>query len=109
MQTAEFKDVFFHLDAKALLLRTYYELDEADPFFSLVDAFNNYLKRNKLISEYQRTIYLNLVKYARKLMQMKQSGKIATKELRAEIEEVKQVANLQWLIQKIEEMEKEKV
>jgi len=108
MQTAEFKDVFFHLDAKALLLRTYYELNEAEPFFSLVDAFNNYLKRNKLISEYQRTIYINLVKYARKLMLMKQSGKIATAELRIEIEQVKQVANLQWLMQKIEEMESAK-
>lgn len=110
LQTAEFKDVYYHLDAKALLLRTYFELEETEPFFSLVDAFQVYLKRNKIISEYQRTIYQNLVKYAKKLMQIKSGNSHTTvEEISKELELTKQVANLQWLTQKIEELQKTKI
>ncbi len=106
LQTADFKDVFYHLDARTLLLRTYYELDETEPFFSMIDSFNNYLKRNKLISESQRTSYLNFVKYVKKLMQIRLGSKMTAAELKAEIEDVKHVGNQQWLLQKIEEHEK---
>lgn len=105
MQTVELNDIYFHLDAKVLLLKTYYELDEAEPFYSLVDAFTNYLKRNKLISDVQRSVYLNFVRYAKKLMQLRLGSKFSPAELREEMKKLQGVANLQWLLEKMDELE----
>ncbi len=105
MQTVELNDIYFHLDAKVLLLKTYYELDEAEPFYSLVDAFTNYLKRNKLISDVQRSVYLNFVRYAKKLMQVRLGSKFSPVELRTEMQKLQGVANLQWLLEKTAELE----
>ncbi|MGZ5281755.1 MAG: hypothetical protein ACXWEY_05685 [Bacteroidia bacterium] len=102
----ELNDIYFHLDAKVLLLKTYYELDEAEPFYSLVDAFTNYLKRNKLISDVQRSVYLNFVRYAKKLMQLHLGSKFSHAELRDEMSKLQGVANLQWLMEKMDELEK---
>lgn len=106
LQTVDFNDIYYNLDAKSLLLKTYYELDEEEPFFSLVDAFSTYLKRNKLISDYQRTVYLNFVKYAKKLMHIKIGGRVSLQEVKDELKELKQVASLQWLLEKAEELSK---
>jgi hypothetical protein len=108
MQTVEINDIYYHLGAKVLLLKTYFELDESEPFFSLVDAFTNYLKRNKLISDSQRTVNLNFVKYSKKLMQMRLGSKFSTDGIREELQNLKSIANLPWLHEKLEEIEKRK-
>ncbi|MDQ3072700.1 MAG: hypothetical protein M3Q97_05500 [Bacteroidota bacterium] len=107
LQTVEFTDVYYHLDAKALLLRTYYELFDTEPFFSMADAFTNYLKRNKLISSYQRTVYLNFVKFIRKLLLLRLGGRGSVNDLLEALKKSPPVASLQWLIAKTEELQKE--
>jgi len=104
MQTVEIDDIYYHLDAKVLLLKTYFELDESEPFYSLVDAFTNYLKRNKLISDNQRTIYLNFVKYSKKIMQIRLGSRMSPLELRQELDSLTSIANLPWLHEKLDEI-----
>src|SRR5690606_12553717 len=67
LQKVEFVDVFYHLDAKAMMLRMYYELDDTEALESLMQTFKAYLNRNKLISNYQNEVYLNLIKYTQKV------------------------------------------
>jgi hypothetical protein len=105
LQTVELNDIYYHLDSKLLLLKTYYELDEAEPFFSLIDAFTNYLKRNKLISENSRTAYLNFVRYAKKIMQMRLGGRLKPQEVREELKKLTLIGNVQWLNEKLDELE----
>ena len=105
MQAVEINDIYYHLGAKVLLLKTYFELNETEPFFSLVDAFTNYLKRNKLISESQRTVHLNFVKYTKKLMHLRQGGRISPDEIREELHHLNSIANLPWLFEKLDEIE----
>jgi len=105
MQTVEIDDIYYHLGAKVLLLKTYYELEESEPFFSLVDAFTNYLKRNKLISDRQRIIHLNFVKYIKKLMQMRLGSKVAVAAVRSDIQENKTTVNMPWLLEKLDQIE----
>lgn len=100
----EFTDVYYHLDSKALLLRTYYELEDWEPLISLINTFKIYLKRNKLISEYQRTTYNNLVKFVRKLSRIKMGSKLPLQKVKDEIAEVRQVADLTWLNSKVAEL-----
>lgn len=100
----EFTDVYYHLDSKSLLLRIYYELEDWEPLLSLFNTFKIYLKRNKLISEYQRTTYTNLVKFVRKLTRIKMGSKLPLEKVKMEIEQVKQIADLTWLQGKVEEL-----
>ena len=100
----EFTDVYYHLDSKSLLLRIYYDLEDWEPLLSLFNTFKIYLKRNKLISEYQRTTYTNLVKFVRKLTRIKMGSKLPLEKVKQEIEQVKQIADLTWLQSKAEEL-----
>jgi hypothetical protein len=106
MQSAEINDIYYHLGAKELLLKTYFDLNESEPFFSLVDAFTNYLKRNKLISDANRATHLNFVKYAKKLMQIRLGNRTDHKEFEAELRNIKNIVNLPWLLEKLEEINK---
>ncbi len=62
----EYSDQRYNLGAKALLLRTYYEIDELDPLISLTDSFRQYLLRNKLMSDSMRKGYYNLFKLTKR-------------------------------------------
>ena len=93
----EFTDVYYHLDSKALLLKTYYELDEVEPLISLVATFRTYLRRNRKISDYQRKTYLNMVKFVLKLVRVKLGSRKPLAEIEAEMRAVKQIADLTWL------------
>jgi hypothetical protein len=104
LHSVEMTDIFYQLGAKSLLLRTYYELNEQEPFFSLADAFTNYLKRNKLISNSQRTVNLNFVKFARRLMQIRSGSRLTAEGVRQELSTVKSIGNLQWLLDKLDEL-----
>lgn len=99
----EFNDVYYHLDSKSLLMKVYYEMEEYDGFFSLVEAFKIYLRRNKFISDFQRDTYHNFILLVNKLMKIKLGKNAMTWALADEIDQTKPVADLTWLRQKAEE------
>lgn len=97
-----FEDVFYSTEARALLLRIYYELDEIEPLLSLTDSFKIYLRRNKLISENNRHVYLNFVKFITRLSKLYKGDNKALLKLKKQIAATKNTANLSWLMGKIE-------
>ncbi|TND08641.1 MAG: hypothetical protein FD123_2145 [Bacteroidetes bacterium] len=104
LQKVEFTDLYYQLDSRVILLKIYFELDDTETFFYHTAAFKTFLKRNKLISDYQRAIYLNLVKFTSRLLRAGTSRrKIALVKKLAE--ENRQVADLAWLLKKVEERE----
>ncbi|MBC7861818.1 MAG: hypothetical protein IAF38_02515 [Bacteroidia bacterium] len=104
LQKVEFTDLYYQLDTKVILLKILYEQQDDDGFEYHTSAFKIYLKRNKLISDYQREIYLNLIKYTNRLLKAGSNDK-KLKELKVEIEGNRQVADLQWLLKKVGEAE----
>ncbi len=104
LQKVEFTDLYYQLDTKVILLKIFYELQDEDGFEYHINAFKTFLKRNKLISDYQRQIYSNLIRYASKLMRGDGNVK-KIQVLKSEIEQNPQVADLQWLQHKISEAE----
>ena len=63
----EYSDIRYKLDARALLLRTYYHLRETEAFYALCDAFNQLLLRNKDLTDFQRKGYQNMIRMSRKV------------------------------------------
>lgn len=109
----EYTDLRYSQGAKALLLRTYYDLDEYEAFISLADSFKQYLQRNKLISDSRRKGFYNLIRFAKRAFQIKNNIDIYTKEkiqkevarLKKEIASSDSIFNQSWLDKKVANLE----
>jgi hypothetical protein len=108
----EYTDIRYSLDAKTLLLHTYFELEEGEALLSLSDAFQQYLKRNRQVLEDSRKSYFNLLKFTKKVFQLKMNAPYWKKEkvkkewskVKEEVEKTKLMFNKSWLLQKIAEI-----
>jgi hypothetical protein len=104
LRDVEYEDTGYNLISKAMLLITYYELDEWDALDSHIDAFRTYLRRHKNISADRRRMYLNLIRFARKLTRLQPGNKAQAAGLRAEIEASRSsTVNYDWLMEKLHE------
>lgn len=109
----EYNDLRYNLGAKALLLRTYYDLEEYDALFSLVQSFTLYLRRNKLMANFHREGHHLLFKFTRRAAQIRanidfMNVEKARKEfdkLQIDIAAANAIFNKGWLLEKIQELE----
>ena len=62
LNEVEFTDPFYHAAAKIIQLKVYYELEETEAFYSLTEAFRQFVKRNRSFSSYQKSSNLNFIK-----------------------------------------------
>jgi tetratricopeptide (TPR) repeat protein len=103
LQQLDLDDRLNLLDARRMLLRSYFELQEWKALESLLGSFGTYLQRQKDLG-YHREMYLNLVRFTQKIMDLKQQSRVVPKilaDLRNAIEEEKQVAERAWLLEKL--------
>lgn len=99
----EFTDIFYALDTRTMLIKIYYQLDEWDPMQSAIEAFKVYLRRNKTLSDNVKVLYNNFLKYTDKLSRLTKRDKAKLTELKERIEETRQVADMGWLLLRIDE------
>lgn len=104
LQDVKYNDIFYQLDSKTTLLKTYYELGEWQPLYSLKDSFRIMLRRKKLISAQQRENYLNLLKLSMKLFKVDVKNKSALASIKHKIETTQNVADKTWLLEKLQEL-----
>ena len=100
LQQAEFKDVFLHLDARKMLLKMYYELEEINALESLLDSFSRYLTRHKDLG-YHKNLHLDLIRVVRKLLQTPRFDKTAKAALREEIESMEGLIEKKWVLEQL--------
>lgn len=100
LQEVEIKEQFTDLDARVLLIKTYYELDE----FGLLDYslgnFKQQLKRKKL-QTYHATVYGNFAKNMSKVMHLRPYDKKAKAQLKEDITLTNAIAEKEWLLSKV--------
>jgi hypothetical protein len=99
LQQLELEDRLNLLDARRMLLRSYYELDEHKALDSLLTSFGAYLRRQKDLG-YHQDLNLNLVRFTRRLLEVRQNDTKALKKLHAQILATEQVAEKAWLLEK---------
>jgi hypothetical protein len=100
LQTVVYEEVFYALDSRWLLIKTYYELKETYALESLLDSFRIFLLRNKKIAPNTQKQYLLLLRFVRKLLKINNA-----KEAQALLYKVKNapaIADKKWLLQKLE-------
>lgn len=112
LQDVEFSDPFFHMSAKIIQLKSYFEQRETEAFFSLVEATRKYIRRNRRLSDYQIQSNNNFIKLVARLYKLKseaeylplQKFQTRLRVLEQDISKGKEVVNIGWLMQKIKEV-----
>lgn len=105
LSQVEFSDMSYSLQAKALLLITYYELKVIGPLYSFIDSFRTFLNRNKSkMTEERRKNYINLTSFVKKLADVIPGDAEKIKQLEDELEKSDGIADVQWVKEKIEEL-----
>lgn len=106
MQNVVYDDIFYLLDSKTTLMKTYYELKEPRSLYSLRESFRILLRRKKLISEQSRVNYMNFIHFTTKLFHTNPKNKKQFAALEKEIRAVANVADIGWVKEKLEELKK---
>lgn len=101
LQQANYRDPLLNLAAKTLLIKTFYELGEEDLLQSHLDAMRNYIRRKRVIG-YHRSNYLNIVRYAERLLKLNMDDKKAVSDLRNEISGEGILTEREWLMECLE-------
>nr|HQU58217.1 hypothetical protein [Saprospiraceae bacterium] len=105
LRNVEYEDVAYNLGSKAMLLATYYEIEELEPLYSLFDSFRAFLNRHKDIPVNRRKNYANLIKFTKKLTRTMPGDLKSIEKLKEEIKATKNIASVNWLQEKIAELE----
>jgi hypothetical protein len=108
LNKVNYEDVWYNLNAKSILLLTYYELDELDALESLLQAFKMYIRREKSLTTDRKDHYLNLIKFTLNLMKLSHKDKDKLTKLKTEIANTKGVVSKPWLLEKIDILLKKK-
>ncbi len=106
LHNVDFSDATYYLGAKIIQIKSYYELNETEALYSLIDSFFVYLRRNKLISDYIRQANHNFLRFVKKLYSHKEQKLLNSKTnlqkplatLMIELENTRPVANKDWLL-----------
>lgn len=101
LQQVELDDPLNNLDARRMLLRSYYELGEWEALESLLQSFSAYLRRRKNLG-YHHRINENLVIFVKKLLEINRADPKALAGLRARIEATPELAERDWLLAQLE-------
>lgn len=105
LREVEYDDVTYNLSSKAILLFTYYETNEIEPLYSLMESYRAFLNRHKEIPQQRRKNYLNLIKFTKKLTKIIPGDQKAITKVKQEIETTRALVNTDWLKEKIAELE----
>ncbi len=106
LQTVEYEDFTYSLSSKTMLITSYYELDEIEALFSLMDSFRVFLNRQKDLTSNRKQRFLNFIKFTRKLANSYQKDQKVIEKIKLEITNEKEVSGKSWLLEKIAELEK---
>ncbi len=103
LQKVSFSDIFYGLDTRTLQLKIYFEQQEWESLYAMIDSFRKVLRRKKIISDYHRENYLNLIKYIRQLAKANPRDRKKHERLQKQVEDDNRIADKNWLKEKIAE------
>lgn len=98
LNQVEFSDIHYHLGAKVMLLKIYFETQETEALASLLSTFRVFLQRNKQVPKEVKTPYLNFVNL---LHQLSRIGTQGHANLREKINATDMLTDRNWLLQQI--------
>lgn len=102
LQKMEHKDAFDGLSSRWLLLKTYFELRENEAFEALTDSFSAFIRRNKSLSERNKSKYLNAVRFLHRIVKVPYATPKNREALIQQLHTTTIIIDKRWLLQKLE-------
>lgn len=103
LHRAQIDDLLLNLNVKTMLAKTYYELDEEDVLYSLLDSFKMFVIRKKGLG-YHKDNYLNIIKFMKRLLTISPYDKEKLKKLDEQIRATRVLTEKRWLIEKLKDL-----
>lgn len=100
---SDYDDFLMTLNARTMLLKMYYELDEFNALDSLLGSMNTYLQRKKVMG-YHKDNYKNIIQYSKKLLKLTHYDKAQIQKLKQEIEAANPLTERKWLLEQIDKL-----
>ncbi len=105
LSMAEFADIFYLLGSKCLQLKIFLETEEYDAFYALCESFYVFLRRNKVIADYQKDAHLEFIKYIKQLGRIKMTKNMnAAAKLYTNLQGDVGLIDRSWFLKKVEEI-----
>lgn len=102
LNQVEYHDVFVAADARTLLLKTYFELDEYNALDALLESFKQFVTRRKELA-YHKENYLNTIKFTRYLLNLNWGDTEKIEALANKIQQTQILTEKNWLLEKLAE------
>lgn len=109
LQEVQFTDVYYALSARTLLLRIFYDQPGQDDLSYQAKAYQHFLQRNNTLSQRNRHLYLQFVRYFKRLVRLREQQQYLDipkyqknyRELVGQLAEQKELAHRSWLIERL--------
>jgi len=104
LMTVELLDPYFYINYKMLHIKTYYEEAEFEPLKSSLDALRQYIRRDKVMSNYNIKSCQNFINLLNRLLRIRFGGNRPLDVLEKDIRTMPNIGERQWLLEKTEEL-----
>jgi tetratricopeptide (TPR) repeat protein len=100
---SDYDDILMTLNARAMLLKIYYELNEFDALDSLIESMSSYLQRKKVMG-YHRNIFKNLIYCTKKLLKAIPGNVEQIEKFKSEIQAIEPLMERKWLLEQLDKL-----
>ncbi|MEZ4966458.1 MAG: hypothetical protein R2791_14550 [Saprospiraceae bacterium] len=112
LQNVEFTDITYHVGAKIMQMKAFCLLGEWEALHSLLDATEQFLRRNKSLSAFGKTTNLNFIRIVRQIQQWQERSPAVHRGKKEQerlglIEKaasLKPLSNKDWVLKILEEL-----
>lgn len=101
LDNIQFKDILLQINAKIILAKIYYELQDLDALEPLLHSIKTYLKRKELVG-YHKENYNNIIRLIQRLVKINLFDKEAKKAFKLEIQNTQPLTEKDWLLQELQ-------
>jgi len=101
LRKVEFRDAFYNLDARRMLVRIYMDTNETAALESLLDSFSVYLQRKRSTLGYHKELNHNFVRFVKSILNLRTNDAEGRMKLREKISSAQYVAEREWLLGKL--------
>ena len=106
LNTVSISNYYFYLRTKKLMVMIYYDMGNIEPILYIIDAARHYLKRNTKITKINIELFLKFFNYLGRIVNLDSNQKTKLKNIKYELIKEEKVSSKEWLLTKIEELEK---
>jgi hypothetical protein len=107
LNNVEFIDITDKLYARSILARTFYELKNFDSLLSYIDSSKHFFKKNKSVSDQHQKSFGKFYYFLMQLISVNEKTDLhSIHVIKKEILALKELENKNWLLKKVEEIEK---